>query len=469
MGFFDPFGGAADVGELKSDLSSLKSDVETHTNNNDIHVTASDKSNWNSKLDKNQGTENSGKVLGTNANGEVIPLNGYGFEYDEETKMLKYGTDPTTNLNQGIGLDDTLSKRGYAADAGAVGELKEDLGEYSMDFGFRTTLPKQTVGELTETSSYVSKVIDVVVGETIYITGTGSSNARLWATLNNEGKVLRAAGVNVVEENYPLTILPDEYKLVVNFRSSKPYEFRPNSVINTTREEMQKTRNNEQDIEKIKNHLKWDRKTLVCFGDSRTWYDGHSYGDRTKEELKGNICIGYQQTISKILNCNIISQGANGDTSVQICDRIKMYDFSNIDFVLFEGGVNDFVKSSSVTIGEISPIGSEFDTSSVYGAWQSAIEYVLTNYPNVQIYIDIPVTAWTSAGEFPYTVAKIKKEIAELYNIPCKDMYKESGINLVNRDNYYCDDVALTGWHLHFNDAGNKLIGEKLASFMLSN
>lgn len=131
MGFFDPFSGAADVGELKNDLSSIKSDVETHTNNNDIHVTASDKSNWDNKLDKNQGTENSGKVLGTNANGEVIPLNGYGFEYDEETKMLKYGTDPTSNLNQGIGLDDTLSKRGYAADAGAVGELKEDLDDLS--------------------------------------------------------------------------------------------------------------------------------------------------------------------------------------------------------------------------------------------------------------------------------------------------------------------------------------------------
>lgn len=82
-----------------------------------------------SYVDKNQGTENSGKVLGTNANGEVIPLNGYGFEYDKETKMLKYGTDPTSNLNQGIGLDDTLSKRGYAADAGAVGELKEDLSK----------------------------------------------------------------------------------------------------------------------------------------------------------------------------------------------------------------------------------------------------------------------------------------------------------------------------------------------------
>ena len=146
MRFFDPFGGTADVSELKSDLNSVKSDVEAHINNNDIHVTASDKSNWNSKLDKNQGIENSGKVLGTNANGEVIPLNGYGFEYDEETKMLKYGTDPTSNLNQGIGLDDTLSKRGYAADAGAVGELKEDLGQLSED---KVNMPLSANGKPT--------------------------------------------------------------------------------------------------------------------------------------------------------------------------------------------------------------------------------------------------------------------------------------------------------------------------------
>ena len=168
MGFFDPFSGAADVGKLKSDLSSLKSDVETHTNNNDIHVTASDKNNWNSKLDKNQGSENSGKVLGTNANGEVIPLNGYGFEYDEETKMLKYGTDPTINLNQGIGLDDTLSKRGYAADAGAVGELKGDLAQFGLKhinlFNTNTITPERYItGDklVFNTSFFTTDYIDV--------------------------------------------------------------------------------------------------------------------------------------------------------------------------------------------------------------------------------------------------------------------------------------------------------------------
>ena len=200
MGFFDPFGGAADIGELKSDLSSLKSDVKTHTNNNDIHVTASDKSNWDSKLDKNQGTENSGKVLGTNANGEVIPLNGYGFEYDEETKMLKYGTDPTSNLNQGIGLDDTLSKRGYAADAGAVGELKEDLVKLEdyvdMPFSDSKTLPvmynMQTyiddIPMKKNTQYKIKATISNSVTQAIYIYLKDKSDTQLTAFIISSGE-----------------------------------------------------------------------------------------------------------------------------------------------------------------------------------------------------------------------------------------------------------------------------------------
>lgn len=148
--------------------------VETHTNNNDIHVTASDKSNWNNKVNKNQGAENSGKVLGTNANGEVIPLNGYGFEYDEETKMLKYGTDPTSNLNQGIGLDDTLSKKGYAADAGAVGELKEDLSESTgfekVSNTWQGTGLFHTDGSFVENSNFHYSVpIKLVKGQVISV------------------------------------------------------------------------------------------------------------------------------------------------------------------------------------------------------------------------------------------------------------------------------------------------------------
>nr|DAG80990.1 MAG TPA: hypothetical protein [Caudoviricetes sp.] len=85
------------------------------------------------KLNKNQGSENSGKIAGINESGDIVPMFPVGVEYNSETNCLEFGSDQKMELNQGIGLDSTLTKTGFAADAGAVGEitnsLKEDLGE----------------------------------------------------------------------------------------------------------------------------------------------------------------------------------------------------------------------------------------------------------------------------------------------------------------------------------------------------
>ena len=215
-----------------------------------------------------------------------------------------------------------------------------------------------------------------------------------------------------------------------------------------------------------------DGINLVVFGDSRTWYDGREYSDSTKEEYRGDVCVGFQQTIARLTGATITSQGVSGNTSAQICERILQYDFTDFDAVLLEGGVNDFIKSSSVTIGEIQPIGSDFDTSTAYGAWQSAVEYLMTNYPKLKIYVDTPAVAWKGSNDaiLPYNIAKIKKDVAELYSLPCKDVYNELGITTINRDNFYCDDPELTNnWHLHFNDDGNAKLGEILAKFILAN
>lgn len=85
------------------------------------------------KLDKNQGAENSGMVMGINEDGESVPMFPMGITYDEETRHLKFGSDEKLNLGAGIQLDNTLSKTGHAADAGKTGEriaeLKNDLDE----------------------------------------------------------------------------------------------------------------------------------------------------------------------------------------------------------------------------------------------------------------------------------------------------------------------------------------------------
>lgn len=84
-----------------------------------------------SKLDKNQGSENFGKIAGINESGDIVPMFPVSVDYNEETNCLEFGSDQKMELNKGINLDSTLTKTGYAADAGAVGEitnsLKEDL------------------------------------------------------------------------------------------------------------------------------------------------------------------------------------------------------------------------------------------------------------------------------------------------------------------------------------------------------
>lgn len=82
------------------------------------------------KLNKNQGINNAGKITGINADGDIVPVFPTGVQYNEETNLLEFGTDPNM-LNKGIQLDATLKKSGYAADSAAVGEnidsLKEDI------------------------------------------------------------------------------------------------------------------------------------------------------------------------------------------------------------------------------------------------------------------------------------------------------------------------------------------------------
>ena len=217
-------------------------------------------------------------------------------------------------------------------------------------------------------------------------------------------------------------------------------------------------------------NTRWANKKIVCFGDSRTWYDGQTYNNRTKSGISGTICVGYQEQMRILLGAILTNEGVSGGKSTQICDRIRQYDFSNFDAVLLEGGVNDYIKSNTVTIGEIAPIGSTFDTTTVYGAWQSAIEYLMSNYPRLKLFITVPAIAWdednTMGAVFPYDVASIKKEIATLYNLPVLDLYKTAGITTINRDTFYCDDISETGWRLHFNNDGNVLIGQIVAEYI---
>lgn len=81
------------------------------------------------KLNKNQGSENSGKIAGINESGDIVPMFPVSVDYNEETNCLEFGSDQKMELNKGINLDSTLTKTGYAADAGTVGKITNSLKE----------------------------------------------------------------------------------------------------------------------------------------------------------------------------------------------------------------------------------------------------------------------------------------------------------------------------------------------------
>lgn len=113
------------------------------------------------KLNKNQGSENSGKIAGINESGDIVPMFPVSVDYNEETNCLEFGSDQKMELNKGINLDSTLTKTGSAADAGAVGEitnsLKEDLSDLSKEIGHTSTnLLKITGYEITTPNIGVS-------------------------------------------------------------------------------------------------------------------------------------------------------------------------------------------------------------------------------------------------------------------------------------------------------------------------
>lgn len=167
------------------------------------------------KLDKNQGSENSGKIAGINESGDIVPMFPVGVEYNEETNCLEFGSDQGMKLNQGIGLDSTLTKTGFAADAGVTGKeinsLKEDLSTKITKFY------ASNQGETHLADSDNGKIMDMMLygkSEQKQYTGKNLLNYDAWSQVNcTNGKA--------VYENNGVTITALTNDAFTNFEVSE--------------------------------------------------------------------------------------------------------------------------------------------------------------------------------------------------------------------------------------------------------
>ena len=212
----------------------------------------------------------------------------------------------------------------------------------------------------------------------------------------------------------------------------------------------------------------------VCYGDSITWYDGNEYNWGTQQ---GDTAIGYETWLRRVLGMSVTNRGGSGQTAPQIMNRVlSATDFGSFDFVTLTSGAND--ERHNTPLGTIAEQGSTFDTSTYIGAFQAAIEHILSQSPTTKIILCTPIQGWmhTQAGyaypDAPQSGvitpkwANAIREIAHLYSLPVCDWYYESGLNLANRATYYNDPEppSNTLYSLHPNDMGFRRMSEILIS-----
>jgi lysophospholipase L1-like esterase len=223
-------------------------------------------------------------------------------------------------------------------------------------------------------------------------------------------------------------------------------------------------------IEQLTSLSVWNNKKYVSYGDSITWYDGHDYPN-------GELCIGYQSIMNEQIGFNLINnQGYSGYSLADgtshgtgVVTEILKNNNTTYDLCTIACGTNDF--KLNVPIGELGIIGeNDFDRNTFYGAYRTAIEYLLNQKPALRIVLFTPlqrdndgydVNKINTAGYKLIDYVNAIKKVGELYGLPVCDMYSNSGFTKLTLDTYTIDG-------LHPNNNGFKRMGNYATKFVNS-
>lgn len=158
-------------------------------------------------------------------------------------------------------------------------------------------------------------------------------------------------------------------------------------------------------------------KTIVAFGDSIIagwgWREGTGIVQPLKEKYPDGIWINNAESGANIAI-------SNSPAHTPIISQIRSYT-GQPDAIIFDGGVNDL--NNNIAMGNISDsYDSNYDTTTICGAMESALQYVMDTFPlAVKLYI-IPHSF--SKNNYVDSVHEKMIEICKKWNMPYLDMRK---------------------------------------------
>lgn len=199
-------------------------------------------------------------------------------------------------------------------------------------------------------------------------------------------------------------------------------------------------------------------KKIVALGDSILYNDGKT--------VNGEYRNGYPYYLQEA-GFTVQNEGVSGACVAYHADRpytdnvqtVDGISFNNYDYVLLQGGVNDYITSSPMGSMGSSP----YDKTTFLGAYQYIIDKILTVNNLIRIVLMTPsrtyVTAYDVAdggpnaeGLYLKDYADAIKSIGAYYGLPVIDL-DPAGINTYNIDDFTDDK-------LHLNNAGYKLTND---------
>lgn len=287
--------------------------------------------------------------------------------------------------------------------------------------------------------------VSKINGRTIYVSSTQVSSTYkiIYAFVNSNGVIIdfyqsAASEPEMIEKK--ALVIPNEAKtLIINCESEETVSAYTNNI---------------NAIEEYP-FISLKGSSIVTYGDSLTWYDTHKF---TWGDEQDTSCIGFQSHLRTKLGMSTVNRGVSGQTTPQICARIlNASDLSSFDYMTIMGGDND--DRLDVSVGTVQPIGETFDTSTVCGALQSAIEYALGVNPELRIILMTEPMGWTYRSDRLVRVSELIPNayinVAKLYGLPLINLWSNSGINELTRSTYYLDpSIDNVNYMYHPNNAG---------------
>ena len=246
---------------------------------------------------------------------------------------------------------------------------------------------------------------------------------------------------------------------------------------------------------------KWDGKNVLFIGDSLT------------------ATLKYQKTVKNNLGINVYNHCKGGMGIVQCVDgengappydpnsynastlyALRASDVENMDLIVFYAGYNNRGTADG-NVGDCYDPNDSTQGRTIAGYMQYAINRIYEELVNANnLTCKLLIVTVDCAGKCPYidadgyeqfpsgsgqtmeTLANIQKAVAEANNIPCLDLWHNSGINRHTwtvygaNPNAYIENPSSTstpyphnGDQLHKSDAGYKLIGDCITGAIIRN